>query len=70
MTPMPEKKAQPLPPGDDGFSANEAADGSWERTGLRTVMARKRGRPKTGVKEPWKALEMSKATYYRRIRML
>ena len=31
---------------------------------------KKRGRPKTGVKTPWKALNMSKATYYRRIRAL
>ena len=30
----------------------------------------KRGRPKTGVKTPWKELNISKATYYRRIRSL
>jgi hypothetical protein len=32
--------------------------------------AKKRGRPPTGVKEPWKELNISKATYYRRIRLL
>lgn len=31
---------------------------------------KKRGRPPTGVKEPWKELNISKATYYRRIRLL
>jgi len=31
---------------------------------------KKRGRPKTGVKTPWKELGLSKATYYRRIRSL
>ena len=31
---------------------------------------KKRGRPPTGVKEPWKDLNISKATYYRRIRAL
>ena len=31
---------------------------------------KKRGRPATGVKEPWKELNISKATYYRRIRLL
>ena len=30
----------------------------------------KRGRPATGVKQPWKELNISKATYYRRIRRL
>jgi len=30
----------------------------------------KRGRPPTGVKTPWKELNISKATYYRRIRLL
>ena len=28
--------------------------------------ARRPGRPKTGQKTPWKALNISKATYYRR----
>ena len=31
---------------------------------------KKRGRPPTGVKTPWKELGLSKATYYRRIRSL
>jgi hypothetical protein len=31
---------------------------------------KRRGRPSTGVKAPWKALGLSKATYYRRIRSL
>jgi hypothetical protein len=31
---------------------------------------KRRGRPKTGVKTPWKELGLSKATYYRRIRTL
>jgi hypothetical protein len=31
---------------------------------------KKRGRPATGVKTPWKELGLSKATYYRRIRTL
>lgn len=31
---------------------------------------KKRGRPATGVKTPWKELNVSKATYYRRIREL
>ena len=31
---------------------------------------KRRGRPPTGVKEPWKELNISKATYYRRIRAL
>ena len=30
------------------------------------VSPRRPGRPKTGQKTPWKALNISKATYYRR----
>lgn len=29
-------------------------------------LKRRPGRPKTGQKSPWKALNISKATYYRR----
>jgi hypothetical protein len=53
-------RRMPLPP------ANEAAAGKREVA----PQARKRGRPPTGVKTPWKELGLSKATYYRRIRAL
>lgn len=34
------------------------------------AVKRRRGRPKTGRREPWKAVKLSKATYYRRVRGL
>ena len=48
------------------FSANRKSMPDQPKAKAHVSAPRRPGRPKTGQKTPWKALNISKATYYRR----
>ena len=48
------------------FSANRKSMPDQPKAKAPLSAPRRPGRPKTGQKSPWKALNISKATYYRR----